>query len=1079
MNGDLAAAPPDPEPVLNGLRDFQRRTVDYVFDRLYGVEEPTRRFLVADEVGLGKTLVARGVVARAVETLWERLEEVGRIDVVYICSNLEIARQNVNRLRLDRDTEFAAPTRMTLLPRTLHSLRRQPLNFVSLTPGTSFDPRSSLGITEERALLFLLLEQEWELRGAAPRNLLSGNAKRSSFDEYVDWLRGADDIDRELAQSFRQSLRSGTGPELRQRWEALLPSFQRAGRRVNRTDEVKREQGQVVGDLRRLLAETCVEALEPDLIILDEFQRFRDLLHVDPENGERTEAGELADVLFRYRDARVLMLSATPYKAYTRAGEDDGDHYRDFVETARFLLDSPARTAELEQLLGEMRRELLSLRPGSSERLASLKGRIEAILGRVMCRTERLGATVERDGMLREAPLASLEPQPPDLEAYVGTATVADALEQPDPLEFWKSAPYLLNLMDDYKLKGRLREALAEDADPGDREDATRALEVARESLLRFDSVRAYEAVGPQNARLRALAAATVDRGWWRVLWMPPSLPYYAPAGPFAAAELREMTKRLVFSAWAVAPKAIATLLSYEAERQMALAGGTSAANNSEARKLRGGLLDFKRSQDRLAGLPVLALLYPSFALAEAVSLGELSSAAAAAAPISGEEMVESAAEILRPQVERIVARAPAQGRVDERWYWAAPLLLDVDQDRDRAVGWLEDERTALGWPGGGATSGDSSWHEHVEYAAKVAGGGVELGRCPDDLVDAVARLAVAGPGVTALRALAGTEKGEAKRDPTVRIAAASVAWSLRSLFNTPEATDLIRGLYRSAGAYWTQALRYCQDGCLQAVLDEYVHILREAEGLVGDPPAGEVAGQLAQAMVTAISVRTSSAVVDEVRFDGERPDLSAARMRMRFAMRFGDQQGEGDEHLQRAESVRQAFNSPFWPFVLASTSVGQEGLDFHPYCHAVVHWNLPSNPVDLEQREGRVHRYKGHAVRRNLAAAHGREVLAAGDGDPWLALFAAGIEARPAGSTDLQPYWIVPGEAHIERHVLAPRLSRDRRRLTDLKHSLTLYRMVFGQARQGDLVEYLAKRVSPQERDRLQEVLRIDLEPK
>ena len=65
---------------------------------------------------------------------------------------------------------------------------------------------------------------------------------------------------------------------------------------------------------------------------------------------------------------------------------------------------------------------------------------------------------------------------------------------------------------------------------------------------------------------------------------------------------------------------------------------------------------------------------------------------------------------------------------------------------------------------------------------------------------------------------------------------------------------------------------------------------------------------------------------------------------------------------------MRTAFNSPFWPFVLATTSVGQEGLDFHQYCHAVVHWNLPANPVDLEQREGRVHRYKGHAIRKNIA---------------------------------------------------------------------------------------------------------------
>lgn len=73
-----------------------------------------------------------------------------------------------------------------------------------------------------------------------------------------------------------------------------------------------------------------------------------------------------------------------------------------------------------------------------------------------------------------------------------------------------------------------------------------------------------------------------------------------------------------------------------------------------------------------------------------------------------------------------------------------------------------------------------------------------------------------------------------------------------------------------------------------------------------------------------------------------------------------------------------------FWPFVLATTSVGQEGLDFHLYCHAVVHWNLPSNPVDMEQREGRVHRYKGYAVRKNLATACRSRALANGAPDPW-----------------------------------------------------------------------------------------------
>jgi len=80
--------------------------------------------------------------------------------------------------------------------------------------------------------------------------------------------------------------------------------------------------------------------------------------------------------------------------------------------------------------------------------------------------------------------------------------------------------------------------------------------------------------------------------------------------------------------------------------------------------------------------------------------------------------------------------------------------------------------------------------------------------------------------------------------------------------------------------------------------------------------------------------------------------------------LRYGTKRRDDDE--ARQPLVRAAFNSPFWPFVLATTSIGQEGLDFHWWSHAVVHWNIPANAVDFEQREGRVFRYGGHAVPRN-----------------------------------------------------------------------------------------------------------------
>jgi hypothetical protein len=194
--------------------------------------------------------------------------------------------------------------------------------------------------------------------------------------------------------------------------------------------------------------------------------------------------------------------------------------------------------------------------------------------------------------------------------------------------------------------------------------------------------------------------------------------------------------------------------------------------------------------------------------------------------------------------------------------------------------------------------------------------------------------------------------------------------------------------------------------------------------------------------------------------------------------MRFGDQDAEDSAEPTRADQVRASFNSPFWPFVLTTTSVGQEGLDFHTYCHAVVHWNLPSNPVDLEQREGRVHRYKGHALRKNIAATFAAAARL-DPTDPWAVMFEAARNARPAGQNDLLPFWVsAEGPAKIERHVPALPHSREIARKEGLRRALVLYRMVFGQNRQEDLVSFLAARLSANELATLLDLCRIDLSP-
>src|SRR5690606_25200405 len=193
-----------------------------------------------------------------------------------------------------------------------------------------------------------------------------------------------------------------------------------------------------------------------------------------------------------------------------------------------------------------------------------------------------------------------------------------------------------------------------------------------------------------------------------------------------------------------------------------------------------------------------------------------------------------------------------------------------------------------------------------------------------------------------------------------------------------------------------------------------------ESLGLQEHSPEEQVAG-IAECIQSVLSLRTAQIRIDEIKMSGDGFALDDFNTRCRFALRFGDIRDDNNQALVRADSVRDAFNSPFRPFVLASTSIGQEGLDFHTWCHAVVHWNLPSNPVDLEQREGRVHRYKGHAVRKNVAERYGLTALSVAHegGDPWQTLFQIAAQGKSNGLSDLIPYWIFEdGSARVERRI-------------------------------------------------------------
>lgn len=1012
------------DAALAPLKVFQRRTVDYVFDRLCGEHNPVRQFLVADEVGLGKTMVARGVIARMIEYLWDSTK---RINILYICSNQAIAAQNLNRLNVLGRRELALPTRMTLIPLQLRDqagLDANKVNFISLTPGTTFDLRSATGVTLERALLHHLLHD----LVSCPRglhNLLQVTAGIDGWNRAVETLT-LEGVDRRIIERFRRDVQADR--DLFEELERVCELFPR--RRESYPLEMAQPRNYLVARLRAKLSHACVDALQPDLIIMDEFQRFRDLLH----GG--SDAAILARELFDYSGggrhaARTLLLSATPYRMLTLAGDepDEGDHYQDFLETLSFLYGREKGPEVAATLAREMNvfRSLLHTLPQSHDSAVEARQTIEQRLRKVITRTERVASTIKRDSMMSETAI-TVSVAPVDLTQAFALSQVARTLDAPEIIEYWKSAPYLLNFMRDYILK-----RLLTDAAEAPSAALRGAIQAARSTMLDRDAIDAYAPLEPANGRMRAIADEIFSQRLEQNLWIPAAMPYYGDARSGAP-----LTKTLIFSSWSMVPDSIAALLSYDAERRMGV--GESGRRYFEQHRPRP--LQFRKDQGRLVGLRALLLIYPSPILAElADPLAVFSETGAA---LSQEGMRATIGDRLKPALEAL--RNEAASRQDaSSTEWATPAVID-DLLGARSSVWLEAPQ------GMRALASEDAFQDHVSELS-TAVKSRDIFASSADLPDLLVDVALGSPAVCALRALKRISPELSWDDPCLLSAAAEVAWSFRALFNQHDAVALLR---RNADDhYWRGVLVYCAKHNLQAVLDEYAHYLVDAEGL-GALMAEERAIGVARAMAQALAIRPSQIEVDDVHVDGEALAISKFQMRGRFAMRLADYKDE-DGAVARLGSVRDAFNSPFRPFVLATTSVGQEGLDFHPYCYRVYHWNLPGNPVDLEQREGRVHRFKGHAVRLNLVEHQASVVRGCGQApdDPWKLMFER-ARCEATVDNDLIPYWIYEGSVRVERRVPMLPFSREVSRLAWLKRSLAVYRLAFGQPRQDDLLDYL-----------------------
>jgi hypothetical protein len=315
------------------------------------------------------------------------------------------------------------------------------------------------------------------------------------------------------------------------------------------------------------------------------------------------------------------------------------------------------------------------------------------------------------------------------------------------------------------------------------------------------------------------------------------------------------------------------------------------------------------------------------------------------------------------------------------------------------------------------------------------------LGTITQSEVAALAEFALSGPGVVLGRSLYRFDPECIADGKYGQLLEAS--WTgLRSYLNRA----VFQAVLRRRGQRYTHAIpEAVVDGNLESVLDEHLWIASKLDA--------DAITRFPRDLLKTLGLHEGRHRVYEPGA-GDDP----FQLRCHSAMPFADAKVEnaaGGEERLRTDDMRRAFNTPFWPHVLTTTSLGQEGLDFHVWCRQLLHWDLCPSPLDLEQREGRIQRFGGLSVRTALAAQF-REHALCETGEhtsPWLVL---GDHADQQFSTDTSgrtPWWSCPGEKIDRVFVVMPQ-SRQTMRFDQLSRLRWLYRLALGQPHQQDFIE-------------------------
>jgi hypothetical protein len=890
------------------LKPFQEETVKAVI-QAFKTKGSSRRFLVADEVGLGKTIVAQEVIRQLIR--YRRKPLV----VFYFCSNLSIANQNRTKLLevLDGDTAGALcrVDRLTLVPSL--SDKEKPshprLHLYTLTPETSLPLRQGKrrdGKKEERAIIHHLVKAIWpdflKARNRGIHYFSFAVSNKERWETYLKQQQPKVARNKDFPRAFLNALKK----------EFNIPNKTALKRRLQNMDKHR-----LIGRLRNALAATALTVVKPDLIIFDEFQRFRDLVASNPDNPdeslsdrEREVMEAKSRVLSQLRGDHskdppmLLLLSATPYRLYAQRSEEVNGltHHTEFFDLIEFLYggDDAAHqkrtvcAAAFDQLGSELHRGC----PDSAQALQA-RIQVQTMLRPVIARTER--ASFQFQGVNgRPEPLPA-PLQSDDLKIFRHLSDSFNEDHRASAVTYWTSIPLPMQTMGPHYVTWTKAETQPPDGAP-------HLTQKQRDQFLGANSW--------PHPRLRALQEKLASSEKLTLPWLPPSLAWWDLAGNWQSAG-DDVSKLLIFSRFRAVPQAVSALLSFDLETEL-LAGQTLKYQDVTKRRA---------LQARPKRQLLLAMFHPSPWLIEVTDpLAANSRSLDKIRAILRRQIIDALRELgvsishkQQPKKRSLRQKLTGQNPY-QRTTWQ--LLAQI-------------ENLSGCW-----SYGYSAWRQ---LAANLRDDNTEAGLArllpawnaaameplrsvTQSEVNDLVEFALSAPGVVLGRALhrhwpeAVSQTGFADT--------LDVAWNgLRTYLDQRWFFVAIKG---ENDDRYPQAIRQAIiDGNLEAVLDEHLWIIHQIRSHSG--------GELAAALKRALSLRTSNFYMYEA--DNKDPD-AAFSLRSHAVLPFTQAQtrarasqaknaDDSTEPTLRADELRTSFNSPFWPHVLVTTSVGQEGLDF------------------------------------------------------------------------------------------------------------------------------------------------------